>query len=413
MAYGKRVAKVRRSRKASEFVLEGVPLDATLASNGHDWHIVSGGFPQAWAALGGPGGIDWDGVQVGQIDTGYTEHPCLGWRKGRSASVRQQDGRNFFTAELQGEQDPFVQGNHDPASALDPFSGANGGHGTRTASVLAGFDERAAAKRLPLKAGDRSRRVTLHGYYGAAPKVPYVPIRLSNCVMIDNVTVELGFALEHLLEHARCQVITLSMGAAGPFGLPQKTRDMIDLAYRRGVIVCCAAGNAAPFVVAPARGPRTVAIGGCAPGDKPWVGSSFGRDVDICAPAWPVRRADTLADGRFVYGFGDGTSYATPQVAGTAALWLVKHRAALANTYREPWMRVAAFLHLLKATGRRPSGWDAARYGVGILDAAALLRAPLPDAAALVQDVEPHSARPGGITDTGGIADTGTQIAAL
>ena len=38
---------------------------------------------------------------------------------------------------------------------------------------------------------------------------------------------------------------------------------------------------------------------------------------------------------------GDGTSAATPQVAGAAALWIQKHRADY-DAYPEPWMRVEA-----------------------------------------------------------------------
>ena len=166
---------------------------------------------------------------------------------------------------------------------------------------------------------------------------------------------------------------------------------MIDLAYERGIIFCCTAGNYVRFVAAPASAPRTIAVGGSAPNDHPWVSSSFGRAVDLCAPAWPIRRASTTNSGDFEYGPGEGTSYATPQVAGTAALWLVKHRGDLATAYPEPWIRVVAFRALVRETARVPQGgWDTSRYGTGILDAAKVLDEPLPDAGALIRDVEPH-----------------------
>ena len=45
----------------------------------------------------------------------------------------------------------------------------------------------------------------------------------------------------------------------------------------------------------------------------------------------------------------------------------------------------AAFLHVLRRPGvcRQPRGWDRDEYGVGIVDAEAMLREPLPDPFAL------------------------------
>jgi subtilase family protein len=379
------VATLLASREPGELRLRRSAGDEKLAEGVHDWHIARTRLHEAWDLVGGPGQIDWQGIRAGQIDTGYTEHPCLGWANGASSIVNARDGRNFFYPEMYGPSDDHAWGNRDPNSAVDPWTGPDAGHGTRTGSVLAGFDESAAARANP----DGARR-RLDGYYGAAPKLPYVPIRLCNSVTIDQVAEALGDALEYLVNGARCQLITISMGAA-PLGLPRKTRDTIDLAYERGIIVCCAAGNVVPFVATPASAPRTIAVGGCAPNDEPWSGSSFGETVDLCAPAWPVRRATTTVRGEYEYGHGGGTSYATPQVAGTAALWLVKHRGELDAQYPVPWMRVAAFHKILRDTARVPDqGWDHARYGRGILDARAVLDEPLPHRDALVRDDLPH-----------------------
>ena len=340
------VAALLSTREPAELELKRTDGGYDLVEDGHDWHIARTRLHKAWDQVGGLGNIDWTGIQVGQIDTGYTEHPCLGWKNGVSAVVNTRDDRNFFYEEMRSELDEHAWGNKDPLSALDPFTGSAAGHGTRTGSVLAGFDESAKARVNP-DGGPR-----LGGYYGAAPKVPYVPIRLYNSVAIDRAAEALGDALEYLVKEVRVQVITLSMGAAPLGGLPKKTRDMIDLAYERGVIFCCAAGNYVRFVVTPAAAPRTIAVGGSAPNDRPWVHSSFGGAVDLCAPSWPVRRATTTNSGAFEYGQGEGTSYATPQVAGTAALWLVKHRDALDSLYPEPWMRAAAFRAVVTAEPR-------------------------------------------------------------
>lgn len=379
------VAELLRWRNPEEFTLERPAANQSLVDAGYDWHITRTRLVEAWQLLGGPDGIDWDGVKVGQIDTGYTEHPALGWANGRSPCVLTDQDRNVFYREIYGEHPPGPGVNTNPQSALDPLTGPNYGHGTRTASILAAFDERSDAKRTP---GDNSQ--TVQGFYGAAPKVLHIPVRLSNSVLITDVAGEgLRDALIHLMEKG-CQVITMSMGATFPSVLPRQTRQAIDQLYEAGIILCCAAGNYVDSVVAPARNPRTIAVGGSTPADLPWDKSSFGAAVDICAPSWPIRRADTRRRNRFTYGYGDGTSFATPQVAGTAAMWLVRYRDQLENHY-PGWKRVAAFLKILKQTARiPPHGWDMTLYGSGILDALAVLTAPLPDSITLVKDERPH-----------------------
>jgi subtilisin family serine protease len=380
-----RLAQLIAFREPSELAGDRATRDRTLVDGGYDWHLRASRLVEAWDLFGGPVDIDWGDLVVGQIDTGYTQHPCLGWLNGLSAWVDTSRDRNFFFRELASDPDSDRWANRDPLSAEDPVMGAHGGHGTRTGSVLSGFDVSAEGR-----ATGRDRPAIL-GYFGAAPRVPYVPIRISDSVWINDTTDGLASALEHLVNDVGSHVITVSMGAALPAFLPPKAQDMIDRAYANGVIICCAAGNLIDSVVTPARAPRTIAVGGSAPGDRPWSGSSFGRHVDISAPAWPIWRASTTQRGRFEYGYGDGTSFATPQVAGTAALWLRRHGAALDATYPERWMRVAAFLAVLRQTARTPPGWETSKYGRGLLDARAVLDAPLPDPLTLQRDTEPHS----------------------
>jgi subtilisin family serine protease len=379
-----RLAQLVSFREPSELAGTDTQRERMLIDGGYDWHLRASRFVEAWDLFGGPSNIDWADLVVGQIDTGYTQHPCLGWANGVSGWVDTTRDRNFFFRELASDPETDRWANRDPFSAEDPVMGAHGGHGTRTGSVLSGHDVTSA--------GRATGRQTppIAGYFGAAPRVPYVPIRISNSVWINDATDGLASALEHLVNEVGCHVITISMGAALPAFLPQKARDTIDRAYANGVIVCCAAGNMIDSVVTPARAPRTIAVGGSIPGDRPWAGSSFGRYVDISAPAWPIWRASTTQLGRFEYGYGDGTSFATPQVAGTAALWLLHHRGTLGARYPERWMRVAAFLAILKEAARTPAGWDTTRYGRGLLDARAVLDAPLPDPLTLQRDTEPH-----------------------
>lgn len=367
-----RVAELLAAREPAE--LAAVPRLALgeddLVINNWDWHVERTGLVEAWKELGGPDGIDWGNIRVGQIDTGYRPHPCLGFdATDRSTFVLTDFDRNFFDVPGGVEPDPITGigrpiGSED--SALDPLLGSPyDGHGTRTGSILAGRDK-------------------ARNYFGAAPQVPYIPVRISNSVIINNVQPGLAHAIDHLVQHG-CGVITLSMGMALTF-IRSEVRDAIDRAYEQGVILVTAAGNIWDPVVAPARLNRTLAIGGCTPDFTPWVGSSFGPEVDICAPAWPVRRASVDRKGKATYGYGDGTSFATPLVAGTAALWLRHHGRVIRDTYRKRWQWVEAFKHILKSKAQPGVDWDPRRYGAGILDAHAVLMAALPPPESLEMD---------------------------
>lgn len=364
-----RAAELLRYRDATELDIERGDGGVPLVVGGVDWHLARTRIAQAWNLLGGRDAIAWGDLAIGQVDTGFTEHPALGFRAGASPVIDTMLDRNFFYAETQPPADPWPEEPASELSALDPLTGANGGHGTRTATVLAGHDPAA-------------------GYYGAAPRIPVVPVRLSNCVEIGADSLGLGPALKHLLE-VGCDVITMSMGTA-PGGLWPDALAQLRAAYQSGVIVCCAAGNHVPLVVTPARERYTVAVAGCAPNDEPWISSAFGAEVDIAAPAWPIRRGSVQRRSKklvYDYGLGDGTSFATPQVAATAAMWLLHRRADIAARYSEPWMKVAAFKALLASTADDLNGaWDTQRYGAGILNAEELLKAPLPAAKSLVEE---------------------------
>jgi len=59
--------------------LERRPAPAIAPQRGVDWHLALCNVDRAWALIGGPDAIDWTGVSVGQIDTGYTRHPAYGF----------------------------------------------------------------------------------------------------------------------------------------------------------------------------------------------------------------------------------------------------------------------------------------------------------------------------------------------
>jgi subtilisin family serine protease len=331
---------------------------------GVDWHLARVRAPAAWQRFGGPLAIGWGDVRVGHIDTGYTEHPALGFAGASWVDVAM--GRTFIPARPEGEGGMAAD---EPGGGLDNLVGVSAGHGTRMAATISGC--------APGAAGGP--------FFGVAPRVPLIPVRITDVVWINHAQREFGEAMAHLIGPAAAKVVNVSLGVFLGTVRPEMKRALND-AYDAGVIVVCAAGNHVNSVVAPARLSRTLAVAGVTDADAPWGGSSFGPEVDFSAPAADLRRASTTAPGQYRYeGGGDGTSYATAITSGAAALWLAHHGAALDAAYPQAWQRVEAFAQLARQTARVPAVWNPGSFGSGVLDIDALLQAPLPAAATLTQ----------------------------
>lgn len=297
---------------------------------------------QAWALTPPPGGRSrGEGIRVGHPDTGYTDHEGLGL----TALDLLTD--HDFMDDDDNARDPLV-----PSGTL-----GNPGHGTATGSVIAG------------------RGTEERGVVGVAPAATLVPIRAVNSVVLLP-----GTNVIRAVEHARrvnCHVVSMSLGGLGLFGLRQAIQRAVD----RGMIVMAAAGNRVGVVVEPASYDNCIAVAAIGVGDVRWEGSSRGSQVDVSAPGQAVHVAGfalTPPPPRPTVGPGSGTSYAVAHLAGVAALWLAFHgRDAIVARYGAPRVQTV-FLHLLKTVGHRvPENWDD-DWGVGVVDAEALLRAPLP-----------------------------------
>ena len=284
-------------------------------------------------------------VRIVQFDTGYTAH------------LEVQGGLDY------SRDYSFLE---DDDSADDPQNRGIlkfPGHGTRTASLVIGSEF------APLL------REGNHGLL-APFGIKLIPYRIVETVLLFNRQQELAAAVEKAIVQGH-DVITMSLGTAPTL----TTARLAKRAYDAGIIWCCAAGNEVRAVVAPAVFPGTIAVAASNPFDQPWQGSSFGDRVDITAPGEdvhvPIYSRDE--DGNIIqdYAYGSGTSYATPQVASAAALWLCKYESILQD-YLEPWKRVEAFRQALKDSARTspklPSG-----YGAGILDVNKLLNTRPPN----------------------------------
>ena len=368
LALGAREVRLVESARGTErllaraepaFVTRFMAAAPAPAAGAHDWHLEEVRLPDAWDFLGGVANPIWASIRVGHIDTGYTEQPALGpWAGGTSPVIRTDLDANYFDAP-----------NEDPLSALEPdHDDGFPFHGTRTLCTLAGRDPNAPQR----------------PFFGSAPGVEVVPMRDTNSIVVDDQQPGVCAAIQHAVSTG-CRVITISQGITlMPLHCVQEA---LDEAYAHGVIVVAAAGQHSPFFVfAPGRLKHAIAVGGTTPGLNVWIPSCAGPAVAISAPAEPIRVASTKFTNKYeyVYGESNGTSYATPLVAGTAALWLARWGAELDVRYPEKWQRVAAFRSVLRASAQVPPGWDTQRNGAGVLDALSAVQLDLPDASTLV-----------------------------
>lgn len=341
--------------------LQRIPEDlparaAVVPPGGPDWHLKAVNVQPAWARLGGASAIDWAGIRIGQLDTGYTLHKALGFDSPAGSWIAQNDCDTLlYSTPGEGYTAP------PPASApgIDPmpFGGLFKGHGTRIGATISGYFAPAGGA----------------AYRGAAPKVPHVVVRITDSVGINDRQREFADALRYLVDEARVNVVNVSLGVYPVVAAPWM-KDAVAHAYEQGVIVVCAAGNGVDPVVVPAALPQTIAVAGSTWQSLPWGGSSFGKEVDFSAPAAdiyrPVAQRSGVGSG-FAAG-GDGTSYAAAITTGAAALWLRVWAPQIAAKYPTGPQRVEAFRAAARATCRKPPGWQPEPFGAGILDIGAL-----------------------------------------
>lgn len=337
-----------------------------------DWHLDERGanVVAAWAMFANDpkfaNKLPWDEINIGHIDTGYTEHVALGWKDGSSPTVKPLTGHDYWD----GPADP------DPR---DEWLPGFPGHGTRISGAIAGFMPNAPT----------------HPFYGVAPGATIIPYRVTDSVIIDHVKQHVADAIREAVADG-AQVINISLGAWFGSG---KLADALDYAYESGVIVVCAAGQVLQEVIYPGRYNRCITMGGVGPGAKPWSSGARGQYVDLCGPADVIRRIEakqlphgTAADTVHGKADGSGTSYATATCSGIAALWLAWHGVdALKKLYAAggAWQIVQAFKKLARQTAT-PGAWPIGStvYGSGVINAAALLAAQLPENGSLSKAIK-------------------------
>lgn len=150
----------------------------------------------------------------------------------------------------------------------------------------------------------------------------------------------------------RCVVISLSLGSQAPVQAAYTAAGAAAL--NRGCLIIAAAGNAASSTGAPANSPTIMAVASLDPTLAPSPFSNFGK-IEIAAPG---RDVFSSAPRPVRYATKNGTSMATPHVAGCAALWAES----------SPSLRGANLWKKLQSTAKTlPS--SAARVGKGLVQA--------------------------------------------
>ena len=150
------------------------------------------------------------------------------------------------------------------------------------------------------------------------------------------------------------RVINMSFtGPADPI-----TSLSLQAAYKRGVVLVAAAGNAGPKSppLYPGAYPEVIAVSGTDANDRSSVFSNRGKYIAVAAPATDIMVA--IPEGRFE--IASGTSFSAAEVSGIVALMLE----------RRPDLSPEAVRRILDTTAKDigPKGHDV-MFGAGLVDA--------------------------------------------
>lgn len=298
------------------------PNDSRYADQWHYYEATGGlNLPTAWDKSTGAG------VTVAVIDTGYRPHADLAANiVGGYDMISDTDVSNDGNGRDSDASDPGDWVAANECGAGDPASGSSW-HGTHVAGTIAAVSNNGS------------------GVAGVAFGAKVLPIRvLGKCGgytsdIADGITWASGGSVAGLPANPNpARVLNLSLGGGG--SCDSTTQAAINGARGRGTVVVVAAGNsnanAANFSPASCSGVITVAATNRSGGRAYY--SNYGAVVDVAAPGGDVRSAaangilSTLNSGSSGPGadslaYYQGTSMATPHVAGVVALMLSKNPA--------------------------------------------------------------------------------------
>ena len=293
-----------------------VPNDPLYASK--QWNMRRVGAERAWSYTCGKG------ITVAVVDTGIACFDNGPFSRGTDlAGTRCEGGWNFVD---------------DTPQAYD-----DQGHGTHVAGTIA---------------QTTNNGMGAAGLAFCASLMPVKVLSKQGFGSVANVAEGIRFAADE-----GAQVINLSLGGPIRSGILE---DAVRHALAAGVVVVAAAGNSGRRVGWPAAYPGVVAVSATDDTDKIAWFSSRGPEIAIAAPGVGITQQTVCNGGRDkceIFGTFNGTSMASPHVAGVVAMI-----EALGVT------RVDAVRGVLSASARPPAdGPDEQLYGAGVLDAGAAM----------------------------------------
>ena len=276
------------------------------------WNLHQIGIEGAWSQTKG------SGITVAVIDTGITKVRDL-----------------YETKFVKGYD--FV---NDREEAKD-----DNGHGTHVAGTIAQATN------------------NKYGVAGIAYEASLMPLKVLSSYGGGTVA-DIAEAIKFAADKG-ADVINMSLGGGGESKL---MKEAIEYAHRKGVVIIAAAGNENTNGASyPARYPYVIGVSAIGPDGEKAPYSNFGAGVDISAPggseAGKILQETIDDNGEGVFLGFQGTSMASPHVAGVAAL--IK-----AAGIKEP----DEVLKVLKQSARVIQDDGLNYYGAGQLNAEAAVK---------------------------------------
>jgi len=308
----------------------------------YQWHYPLMHLPEAWDIETGVGRV----VKVAVLDTGAVPHPDL------DANLLWSEGYDFVS-------DPRMSGDGDGRDP-DPTDVGGSYHGTHVAGTIAAVTNNGV------------------GVAGVSWGAKVVPVRVLGPE--GGSVADIVDALRWVADRG-VEVVNMSLGGGGSCAENPAMQEAIDYALSKGVVVVVAAGNdnadASGYSPASCSGVITVGAVDLTGGRAPY--SNYGPAVEVMAPGGNTEmdaNGDGYADGvlstvwddetgEYGYAFYQGTSMATPHVAGLVALLKAHNRDLTPAQVKDILMRTADPIWCDVPDG----------CGAGLVNAAAALRA--------------------------------------
>lgn len=339
-------------------LLQFTPNDTRYAEQWHYQNVTAGmRLPSAWSISTG------SGITVAVLDTGRTPHPDLDGNTVAgydfvSSATNARDGNGR-------DSNPNDEGDWVTTNQCGTNQASNSSwHGTHVAGTVAAVTNNGTGV-SGVAFGARIQHVRVLAACGGS---------LSD--IADGIIWAAGGTVTGIPANATpSRVINMSLGGGGACGSTYQAA--IDAAVARGAAVVVAAGNSNIDAVnaRPANCNNVITVAASDRNGNRAFYSNFGTRIDVTAPGGDTRTAGhgvlstlnsgTTTQGTPNYAFYQGTSMATPHVAGLVAMMLSRNGA----------LTPAQVETLLKNNARPLPGTCSGGCGAGLVDATATMQA--------------------------------------